>query len=799
MNKHYILFFFLFNYTFAFSQLSFCSGSKGEPIFFEDFGTGFNYGPALIAGVTNYSYVNSGFPQDGQYTLYNRTNLIPNNWLYSLDHTPDNQPNGLDGKCLIVNASNTPGQFYKKTVTNLCSNTTFEFSAWLINIYNASAGACPGTGIPINITFEIWNSTDTILLQSGNTGNIDGTSNPIWNQFGLVFTMGAGQTSVILKIRNNGAGGCGNDLAIDDIMFRACGEFSQISNGGNTQNSISICQNETITNNVLTITTSGTASNVYQWQQGSDAINYVDIPGETNITYYIPSVAATTYYRVKVANDISNLGNPFCSTLSEIFTVNINPLPNPPVSNGDKTLCSNQPTALTVTVATNESVNWYNAAVNGNLIQSNSTSITSPVAGTYYAETYNLLTGCKNSNRTAVKILPMTTVSYSGITTICSTEMLSLTLTPSDLNATIGWTATSTNVTGFSNGNGNQIQQTLTNVGNSAGTVIYNVTPVVNGCAGMAQSITVFVNTQAPITPTFNTIPLTYCLNATPTILPTSSTNSPPIIGTWNPPTIDNSTVGNATYTFIPPVSGCVFYAPYSLTITIINGFKPDFDDPISFCIGKTAPILSSTSPVGIIGTWNPAVIDNQVDGSYLFTPNPNQCANPQTINVTVLKPTLTNIDLTTSLYFSDNQIITVAATDVGNYLYQLDNGSFQTDNVFSNVTSGTHNITVMDETNCSPSLSESILVVNYPTFFTPNGDGINDVWTIKGLNILKNMEVSIFDRYGKLIQQIVPYGVGWDGTFNGNALPADDYWFVIHFEENNTAKTFRSHFSLSR
>jgi gliding motility-associated-like protein len=1032
MNKHYILFFFLFNCTFAFSQLSFCSGSKGEPIFFEDFGTGFNYGPALIAGVTNYSYVNSGFPQDGQYTLYNRTNLIPNNWLYSLDHTPDNQPNGLDGKCLIVNASNTPGQFYKKTVTNLCSNTTFEFSAWLINIYNAAAGACPGTGIPINITFEIWNSTDTILLQSGNTGNIDGTSNPIWNQFGLVFTMGAGQTSVILKIRNNGAGGCGNDLAIDDIMFRACGEFSQISNGGNTQNSISICQNETITNNVLTITTSGTASNVYQWQQSSDAINYVDIAGETNTTYSIPSVAATTYYRVKVANDISNLGNPFCSTLSEIFTVNVNPFPNPPVSNGDKTLCSNQPTALTVTVATNESVNWYNAAVNGNLIQSNSTSITPTVAGTYYAETYNLLTGCKNSNRTAVQLLPMTTVSYSGITTICSTEILSLTLTPSDLNATIGWTATSTNVTGFSNGNGNQIQQTLTNVGNSAGTVIYNVTPVVSGCAGMAQSITVFVNTQATITPTFNTIPLTYCLNATPPILPNSSTNSPPIIGTWSPPTINTSTTGNATYTFIPQasscsnftpysvtitvvnnfipnftspiiicsganppalnsispngisgtwsppiinnqipasylftpnpnqcavaqtinvvvnsstttfttsgvtsvcssettaitltpsdlnaniswtatstdvtgfsngtgnsiqqtlstigntvgtviynikptlnncdgiiqtvtvtvnpqsnitptfgiiptnfclneippvlpnsstnatpaigtwnppiietstigtatytfipqVNGCIIYAPYSLTITIINGFKPDFDDPISFCIGKTPPILNTTSPVGITGTWNPAVIDNQVDGSYLFTPNPNQCANPQTINVTVLKPTLTNIDLTTSLYFSDNQIITVAATDVGNYLYQLDNGSFQTDNVFSNVTSGTHKITVMDETNCSPSLSESILVVNYPTFFTPNGDGINDVWTIKGLNILKNMEISIFDRYGKLIKQIVPYGIGWDGTFDGNALPAADYWFVIQFEENNTAKTFRSHFSLSR
>ena len=115
MKKHYILFFFLLNYTFAFSQLSFCTGSKGAPIFFEDFGSGSNYGPALPSGVTNYSYVNSGFPNDGEYTLYNRTNLIPNNWLYSSDFTPDNQPNGLDGKCLIVNASNTPGQFYKKT------------------------------------------------------------------------------------------------------------------------------------------------------------------------------------------------------------------------------------------------------------------------------------------------------------------------------------------------------------------------------------------------------------------------------------------------------------------------------------------------------------------------------------------------------------------------------------------------------------------------------------------------------------------------------------------------------------
>ena len=205
--KYCLLFLFLANYTFTFGQLGFCNGSSGAPIFFENFGSGSTYGPQLPAGVTNYTYVASGFPQDGQYTLYNRTNLIPNsqNWLYSLDHTPDTEPNGLNGKCLIVNASNTPGQFYRRVVTGLCSNTTFEFTAWLLNIYNSASGGCTGTGIPINVTFEIWNATETVLLQSGSTGNIAGTSTPNWNQYGLVFTMPTGQSAVVLKMKNNGA------------------------------------------------------------------------------------------------------------------------------------------------------------------------------------------------------------------------------------------------------------------------------------------------------------------------------------------------------------------------------------------------------------------------------------------------------------------------------------------------------------------------------------------------------------------------------------------------------------------
>ncbi len=120
---------------------------------------------------------------------------------------------------LIVNASFTAGEFYRITINGLCENTSYEFSSWMINLL-PTAG-CGGAGIPINVKFEIWDNTDTNILASGNTGNINGSSSPDWQQYALVFQTAPGQTSAILKMTNNGVGGCGNDLAIDDIVFKS--------------------------------------------------------------------------------------------------------------------------------------------------------------------------------------------------------------------------------------------------------------------------------------------------------------------------------------------------------------------------------------------------------------------------------------------------------------------------------------------------------------------------------------------------------------------------------------------------
>ena len=50
-----------------------------------------------------------------------------------------------------------------------------------------------------------------------------------------------------------------------------------------------------------------------------------------------------------------------------------------------------------------------------------------------------------------------------------------------------------------------------------------------------------------------------------------------------------------------------------------------------------------------------------------------------------------------------------------------------------------------------------------------------------------------------KLIKQIKPSEPGWDGTYNGNSLPATDYWFTVYYKEQNSNQQFSSHFSLVR
>ena len=162
------------------------------------------------------------------------------------------------------------------------------------------------------------------------------------------------------------------------------------------------------------------------------------------------------------------------------------------------------------------------------------------------------------------------------------------------------------------------------------------------------------------------------------------------------------------------------------------------------------------------------------------------------------LMPKPESLVLETSAYFSDAQVIYAYVLPLGNYEYQLDGGNFQSSNVFGGVSTGTHTVTVRDLNQCGE-LSETVELLDFPRFFTPNGDTYNDTWNIFELRNQANAKIYIFDRLGKLLKQLSPADPGWDGTFNNKDLPASDYWFVVYYKEKNEDKIFKSHFALKR
>lgn len=147
------------------------------------------------------------------------------------------------------------------------------------------------------------------------------------------------------------------------------------------------------------------------------------------------------------------------------------------------------------------------------------------------------------------------------------------------------------------------------------------------------------------------------------------------------------------------------------------------------------------------------------------------------------------------------NGVIVVLENPTG-FLYKIlfENGSetaFQNGPAFENIPGGLHHLIISNSDGCGQITSE-LAILEAPQFFTPNGDSYNDYWHLKGTNGTNSLhsDVYIFDRYGKLILQISPSSQGWDGTLNGEPLPADDYWFSVKLEDGRETK---GHFSLMR
>jgi gliding motility-associated-like protein len=404
-------------YAFAKAQLGFCNDASDQPIFVETFGAGTTNGPPLTTTQTSYQFVNSNV-QDGQYTVSSNLRQL-DSW-----HTVDDHTGDANGKALVVNASFEPDQFYQTTINGLCGNTNYEFSAWIINLLDGSPNVCEGREVPVQVRFEIWDATDTNRLAQGVMDPQFASDNPPWEQYGLVFTSAAGQDSCILKMINEGAGGCGNDLAIDDIVFRTCGDVAQIVDTADRFNDLR-CANDPSESIDLSVTTSESVFDTpaYQWQSSTDGVNFLNIPGANEPTYTTDAIETTTFYRVQIAEDATNLNTVECSNFSDVFTYEvINVASATPVSS-TVTSCEMTSGLLEVTVPDGVTTDWYDAPIGGNLLLEDSNDLQVTDGGLYYAQARDVRTGCTNTSRTAIEFTVSMLPAVSGENILkCPTE-----------------------------------------------------------------------------------------------------------------------------------------------------------------------------------------------------------------------------------------------------------------------------------------------------------------------------------------------------------------------------------------
>ncbi|WP_162128350.1 T9SS type B sorting domain-containing protein [Flavobacterium phycosphaerae] len=259
----------------------------------------------------------------------------------------------------------------------------------------------------------------------------------------------------------------------------------------------------------------------------------------------------------------------------------------------------------------------------------------------------------------------------------------------------------------------------------------------------------------------------------------TSNTGSNIACVRWNQTTVNNNLILNSGitapgYTFIWTANNVVQPETTS-TLSVNNIALADTHVVYTVQAVSLSPMLGCTSDITALSTFD-VIKSGPAD----------------------------NITATVTNAFAENQIITITNDGYGVYEYSLDDGPRQTSPIFENVSLGNHTVYVWDVRDpngysCGVEFIKDVQTIDYPHYFTPNGDGYHDTWNISGLHDQPGAKIYIFDRYGKLLKQLSPLSPGWDGTYNGHLLPSDDYWFTVDFAEGSNMRQFKAHFSLKR
>ena len=303
---------------------------------------------------------------------------------------------------------------------------------------------------------------------------------------------------------------------------------------------------------------------------------------------------------------------------------------------------------------------------------------------------------------------------------------------------------------------------------------------------------------------------LEICINSTSVDLFDRLTGTPDTGGVWTPsltsgtgmfnPSMD--TAGIYTYTVTNGVCGSDT-SEVNVTVDVLPNAGEDGN--LEICINSSSVDLfdSLTGNPDTGGVWKPSLtsgtgmFDPSIDtaGIYTYTVTNGLCGSDSSeVDVTITNVTpISDYEIKIKEFSSNNSLEVIINSNL-EYEFSLDGINYQSSNVFNNLAGGDYTVYAQEVNGCGI-LETMASILDYPKFFTPNNDGINDLWKLKG-KTNKNYSIYIYDRYGKLLKHLNSPESSWDGFYNGIQLPANDYWFKVVFIDGIVKS---GHFTLKR
>ncbi|MDE3236907.1 MAG: hypothetical protein KGO81_13215, partial [Bacteroidota bacterium] len=461
-----------------------CNSNAIAPVFKQDFGQASSSTSTSQAtpGSTNYNFGNVS--TDGNYII---TPLVDNanksDWTKGGDHTGN-----TNGNMFLVNAGGNNSVYFRDTVSNLCQGSTYNFSAWLANVNTSSTlSICGSSYVYANVIFYIKDLSGNILgsVTTGNLPLSPTNGPPNWQQYGFQFSLPSNVSTLVLEMDDYYGGGaqCGNDIALDDILFTAC--TPQATATINTSAAV-VCSG-TSTTITSTLTNSPYTTPAYQWQKSTDGGNTWNNVGNASTTSSSLSLSNVSsndngLYRVIVGPTIASLSSNSCITASNSVTLTVSASPVVSISTNSP-LCEGNTLALNTSVSSGTPSYAYSWSGPNNFT-STSSSLSFPAATTSLSGTYTVTVTdsktCTGSAVASVVVNPNPVLSpISGNTGGCKGSSFQLT----DTAAGGVWSSSNTSVASI-NSSG-----LVTINGSGTSTITYSVTNTYGCSSNTSQDI----------------------------------------------------------------------------------------------------------------------------------------------------------------------------------------------------------------------------------------------------------------------------------------------------------------------